>query len=128
MSTLTADAPQTCDSLAVGSHSRAPLADVVPAIVLILGWKALTFVVTFIAWSVLPFNHAMRNANLRWGERDDGSFAAALSTWDSQHYIRIAEVGYQPGLLTNAFGPLYPWLIRALNVVTGDSIVSGLLI
>jgi Gpi18-like mannosyltransferase len=37
-------------------------------------------------------------------------------------------VGYQPGLLTNAFGPLYPWLIRAGNVLTGDSIVSGLLI
>src|SRR5687768_11605404 len=85
---------------------------------LILGWKALTFVVAFVAWSVLPFNHAMRNANLRWGERDDGSFGAALSTWDSQHYIRIAEAAYQPGLLTNAFSPLFPWLIRALNVVT----------
>ncbi len=102
--------------------------DTASVIALILGWKVLTFVVAFVAWSVLPFNHGMRNANLRWGDRDDGSFAAALSTWDSQHYIRIAEAGYQPGLLTNAFGPLYPWLIRALNVVTGDSIVSGLLI
>jgi Gpi18-like mannosyltransferase len=95
---------------------------------LILGWKAFTFAVAFIAWAVLPFNHALRNANLRWGELNDGSLAAALSTWDSQHYIRLAEVGYQPGLLTNAFGPLYPWTIRALNVLTGDSIVSGLLI
>jgi len=128
VSTLTADAPQTSGNGAAGAHGQAPLPDTVTAIALILGWKVFTFVVTFVAWSVLPFNHGLRNANLRWGEREDGSFAAALSTWDSQHYIRIAEAGYQPGLLTNAFGPFYPWLIRGLNLVTGDSIVSGLLI
>jgi hypothetical protein len=79
-------------------------------------------------WSLLPFNNALRNANLRFGSPNDDSFAAALSTWDAQHYIRLAEVGYQPGLLTNAFAPLYPMSIRALNLITGDSIVSGLLI
>jgi hypothetical protein len=128
VSTLTAETSRTSGIDAIGVQSRPPLSDTATVVALILGWKAFTFFVAFVAWSVLPFNHAMRNANLRWGERDDGSFAAALSTWDSQHYIRIAEVGYEPGLLTNAFGPLYPWLIRALNVVTGDSIVSGLLI
>jgi hypothetical protein len=112
----------------VGTHGYVPLRGDLPVIALILGWKAFTFVAAYLAWALLPFNNAMRNANLRWGERNDDSFAAALSTWDSQHYIRIAEVGYQPGLLTNAFGPLYPWSIRALNLVTGDSLVSGLLI
>lgn len=53
-----------------------------------------------------------------------------LDIWvrfDSQFYVRIAENGYQH-LSDIAFFPLYPLLIRALNIVTGDSIISGVLI
>ena len=98
---------------AVETRTLASSREELRAVALIACWKALTFAVAYVSWAALPFNNALRNANLRWGERNDDSFAAALSTWDSQHYIRLAEVGYQPGLLTNAFGPLYPWSIRA---------------
>lgn len=103
--------------------------DGIEAIVAIGFWKLATFLVIYVAWSLLPFDHQLRNVNLRYGVPFDGSLSAALSTWDAQHYILLAERGYSHApSLSNAFGPLYPLTIRAVNLVTGDSIASGLLI
>jgi hypothetical protein len=98
------------------------------AVIAILLWKLGTFATAYVAWALLPFNQQLYEANYRYGDRVPSSFAASFNTWDSQHYILLAEQGYQKGLLSNAFGPLYPLMIRFANLVTGDSIVSGLLI
>jgi mannosyltransferase PIG-V len=100
----------------------------IEALIAIGLWKLGTFATAYIAWALLPFNQELYTANYRYGDRIPTSFAASLDTWDSQHYIRLAERGYEEGLLSNAFGPLYPLLIRVTNLVTGDSIVSGLLV
>ncbi len=94
-----------------------------------MSWKLATALVIYVAWSLLPFNQYLRDVNLRWGVLNDGSLPAALSTWDAQHYILLTEQGYShvPSL-SNAFGPLLPWLMRVMNLVTGDSIASGLII
>ena len=100
----------------------------VEALVAIALWKLGTFATAYIAWALLPFNQDLYTANYRYGDRIPTSFASSFNTWDSQHFIRLAEQGYREGLLSNAFGPLYPLLIRVTNFITGDSIVSGLLI
>ena len=51
--------------------------------------------------------------------------------WDTVHYINIARDGYVGGgeeILSLAFYPLYPWLIRLGALVTGNYFVSGILI
>ena len=102
--------------------------DGIDAVIAILLWKLGTFATAYVAWALLPFNQQLYEANYRYGDRVPTSFAASFNTWDSQHYILLAEQGYQKGLLSNAFGPLYPWTIRLTNLLTGDSIVSGLLV
>ena len=56
------------------------------------------------------------------------AFKNALHGWDTVHYVTLAEDGYEKGSFRNAFYPVLPYSIRALNVVTGDSIVSGLIV
>ena len=102
--------------------------DGIDALVAVVLWKLGTFATAYVAWALLPFNQQLYAANYRYGDRVPTSFAASFNTWDSQHYIKLAEQGYESGSLSNAFGPLYPLLIRATNVIIGDSIVSGLLI
>ena len=46
--------------------------------------------------------------------------------FDGVHYLNIAEKGYEYGL-TQAFFPLYPLLIRWLNLF-GNSLVAALII
>ena len=112
----------------IGLDLRLRQFDGLDALAAIFLWKLGTFATAYIAWALLPFNQELYEANYRYGDRAPTSFAASFNTWDSQHYIRLAERGYEEGTLSNAFNPLYPWLIKVTNLITGDSIISGLLI
>lgn len=52
--------------------------------------------------------------------------------WDTGWYVKIADGGYPYNLNTDVakwgFFPLYSILIRILNILTGDSYISGLVI
>ncbi len=48
------------------------------------------------------------------------------SNWDAGFYVGIAERGYY-SLATFAWPPLFPLLIRGLNVITSDFVLAGLL-
>lgn len=50
--------------------------------------------------------------------------------WDSQHYLHIAENGYnyEKLQLHHAFFPLYPFLIHIFTLITRNEIIAGLLI
>ena len=53
------------------------------------------------------------------------------SRWDTGFYLSIAEEGYQVDGVpfpSVAFFPLLPLLIRAANLLTGDTLVAGLLV
>jgi Gpi18-like mannosyltransferase len=53
------------------------------------------------------------------------------SRWDNGFYLSIAEEGYKYENVTLpsvAFFPLYPMLIRAVNEITQDPLVAGILI
>ena len=99
------------------------------ALLLILGWKAATFVVALLAAGLLDPQYA-------FPERYDATLGDAWSrlemalrmNWDGHHYQTLADVGYGPFPSLNAFQPLYPLLIRQANHVFGDSLVSGLVI
>ena len=60
-------------------------------------------------------------------------FLEAWKRWDSAHYINIAENGYS-GAIENGqhlflvFLPLFPWLMKTLSLLIGDTRLCGILI
>ena len=56
------------------------------------------------------------------------ALAAPAVRWDSNWYIDIAGHGYANPAVEPAFFPLYPLTMRALGLLTGSVVVSGVLI
>lgn len=53
--------------------------------------------------------------------------------WDALHYMNLAELGYSGYMedgkhLFLVFFPLYPWLMRLVSALTGNTMAAGLLI
>jgi hypothetical protein len=48
--------------------------------------------------------------------------------WDTIWYLKIAAFGYSSQDGTLAFMPLYPWLVRGLGALTGNYLLSALII
>jgi hypothetical protein len=48
--------------------------------------------------------------------------------WDTGWYLQIAAFGYIPGSGNIAFMPLYSWLIHGLAILTGNYLLSALII
>lgn len=62
-----------------------------------------------------------RSVSARWPRVEDPVFASHFATWDGAHHLCLSEVGYGPGVRSNAFYPLYPMLVRWGSVWTGGS-------
>lgn len=98
-----------------------------------LKWASLAFVIIFfkiITFSALfassiskPFSETLSDNNV--------SFSTMLKNWDSEHYLNIAEKGYEKksNFSVNAFYPLFPLLIRALHRLLGIKLIwAGLIL
>jgi Gpi18-like mannosyltransferase len=61
---------------------------------------------------------------------NSASFSVIWHTWnryDSQHYVSIAQQSYK-SLGDAAFFPLFPWLMRFVDIGIHNTIISGLLL
>ncbi len=70
---------------------------------------------------------------MRDGEFSFSQWINSYLQWDANNYHRIAQGGYsfhtENGAYTTlAFFPLYPWLIRVVNVFVNNYIISGILL
>ena len=54
-------------------------------------------------------------------------FLNALANWDGGHFLKIAELGYSEDKLY-AFFPLYPLVIKVVNLLIGNYLLSALLV
>ncbi|MFH1426029.1 MAG: hypothetical protein ABIG66_01195 [Candidatus Kerfeldbacteria bacterium] len=92
-------------------------------------YKAIIFLLVVITFSTYGIREVEFNANFHWPEESTPTLATAFSTWDAQHYIYLAQEWYSAGHISNAFYPLYPLLIRLLNVLTfNHTLITGLLL
>jgi len=55
-------------------------------------------------------------------------FINVWERWDTAWYLKIAVFGYAPADGTASFSPLYPWLVGGLGAITGNFLLSALLI
>lgn len=91
----------------------------------VLVWRILIFAVAVAAMFILPARPRFTNLT---PSASTGDLLTMWSNFDGLHYLSIAEYHYDyPGKtdLSYAFFPVYPWLIRTLNIF-GSYIISGL--
>ncbi len=71
----------------------------------------LALVVTASLWS--QFNVSQFHfAFARWPQGEYPALATRFATWDSAHYLRLSQEGYEGGSLSCAFYPLWPAMIH----------------
>jgi len=96
-------------------------------ILTIAAGKAAVLLVVFLAYKLLPFYTAEFNVNFVDPNHPGVSVATAFSTWDGQHYLFLSESGYRAGQMSDAFFPLFPFLVHLLTPVFGNnSLVAAL--
>jgi hypothetical protein len=78
---------------------------------------------------LVPFSVPHHDANFVYPIGEEAGILSAFKTWDANHYLFLAERGYEPLHISNAFYPLLPFLIRTTRYATfGDSLAAGLLV
>jgi Gpi18-like mannosyltransferase len=55
-------------------------------------------------------------------------FLAPWYRWDTVHYLEIAEFGYDFDPVNTIWPPLYPFLIKTMNLVFQPSLLAGILV
>jgi hypothetical protein len=84
------------------------LADLV---LLYLAIKVALVVVALLGSQLLPFNWHLYRVNLLLDVQGLPEVFRPFNTWDTQHYLFLSQRGYGVNPMSNAFYPLYPYLV-----------------
>lgn len=90
--------------------------------------KLLTFLLIGISSFLIPFNEVSFDANFTYPENQKINFLTSFVTWDSQHYLAIAKVGYGEYVLSSAFYPLYPFLMYIASLLIQNVAIAGFIV
>ncbi len=64
------------------------------------------------------FNIRQYVTNYHYPPAESPNYTSLLKTWDTSHYLRLSDEGYQVGTMSTAFPPLWPMSIRAVHKAT----------
>ena len=84
---------------------------------LYLAIKVALVIVALLGNRLLPFNWSLYNTNLWLDIQGLPAWFRAFNTWDTQHYLLLAQRGYGVNPMSNAFYPLFPYLIKAFTPI-----------
>ena len=92
--------------------------------------KVFVFGLIFLSYQYLPYCEACRTSNFLYPADSPQTLLSAYQTWDAQHYLYLAEAGYQPELIgSNAFSPLFPLLMRLFRpLFLGNTFLTGIVL
>lgn len=93
-----------------------------------LAVKLTILLIIYLSSHLLPFCYPCYQGNFSYLPGKEWGSELNYQTWDAQHYAYLSEHGYSPGLPSNVFFPLFPWLIQLLNTLVQNTIVSGFLV
>jgi len=94
-------------------------------------YKIFIFLFILISIVLLPiFSNKDFNWAVHFPQERGPVFADYFRSWDSQHYLYIAEKGYlPPGSSTNAFYPLWPFFIKIFSyLLLQNYLITALLL
>jgi len=88
----------------------------------LLGARALQLVVILAFFFLFPPIFQVQNYrdNFHWPQDEAPTLASAFKTWDAQHYLYLSQHAYEPGHVSVALYPLWPWAIAL-----GDRVLPG---
>ncbi len=92
-----------------------------------LVWRAVLFLAAAIAPAILSYQPTFPYAE-RLAAGNLPAFLYSWANFDGVHYLEIAKHGYLQTDLIQAFFPIFPLLMRVLQLVVNDFILSGLLL
>ena len=79
--------------------------------------------------ALMPFHEGAYWANFAYPFDEEPSLRSAFKTWDGNHYLFLADHGYQPKHISNAYYPLLPFAMRlARPLALGDPLIAGLIV
>lgn len=93
-----------------------------------LGWRAMLLLLAKVAQVSLKYQPSFPYAFERLPNYGLPQFIYSWANFDGVHYLTIAERGYVGTALIQAFFPVYPFLTKYLNLIIGNTIISGLLL
>ncbi len=93
----------------------------------VLAWRLLLLFFIYASVVLLPdfFDMERWEGHFRWHPGPAPNFGTLFTTWDSNHYLNLADVGYIAGAQSNAFYPLWPMLIRAFSPLFGGNLLAS---
>jgi len=97
----------------------------------LLTFKLAYFLICALVVLVWPdFDAQMyRSALAHWPRGSEPILASHFATWDAAHYLRLSEEGYEAGLSSCAFYPLWPISLRGGSwLFAGNHLFSGLVL
>ncbi len=87
---------------------------------LYLTTKLALLIVALLGSHLLPFNWQLYNTNLVLDLQSLPPIFRPFNTWDTQHYLFLSQQGYGVNPMSNAFYPLFPFLIWAFRPLFFD--------
>lgn len=102
--------------------------DLFKIIIIFLIWRIGLLVVGTLAQSIIKYEPSFPYAYTVLNTYHLPQWLYSWSGFDGVHYLKIAENGYVGTALIQAFFPLYPFSIRFVNIITSNTIISGLVI
>lgn len=92
-----------------------------------LSWRMGLFIVAFISGLLISFGNKFPYAESLLFNSHLPKFIWSFANFDGVHYLTIAKSGYAANF-TQVFFPLYPILMRTLNILINNYVLSGLII
>ena len=89
-------------------------------ILLYLAIKVGLILVALLGHQLLPFNWSLYHTNLVMDLQGLTDLFRPFNTWDTQHYLLLSQRGYGINPMSNAFFPLYPYLVWAYTPLFFD--------
>lgn len=91
-------------------------------------WRLFLFEISFFADNFLKYDPSFPYSQDLLAKFDLPRFIYSFANFDGVHYITIAQKGYIGTGLIQAFFPLYPYLTMFLDILIGNTLLTGLLI
>jgi Gpi18-like mannosyltransferase len=90
-------------------------------------FKLMALIVIAMGAVFFPFRTDNYLANFHYPHDQVPDLFTRFATWDAQHYLYLADHGYEPGLMSNTFYPLFPFLIHFISYFfLGNTLTAGL--
>lgn len=102
--------------------------DFLPVLLIFVLWRFGLFILGILAMRILAFKPSFPYAFDVLAKLSPWQAVWQWANFDGPHYLTIAEKGYVGTGLIQAYFPLYPLLIKYLNLLVGNYLYSGLII